>query len=166
MPTEQASSTTDLFVGRLENLDAGNRARLKRSAGKTLAEARNVLGLFFSLLPKEVQPYEESMYFLTATLFPMAQSGTTGNLGQHLKHALTVANAKGLDKRVEVLLDADAVQLPYRLRRAVAFLQSERIRVNWRQLLEDLLRWNRPDRPTQKKWARSYFTAFDSKKEE
>jgi hypothetical protein len=29
--------------------------------------------------------------------------------------------------------------------------------VNWEQLLIDLLRWNRNDRPVQKQWAMSYY---------
>ncbi len=69
-------------------------------------------------------------------------------------------NAKGLDRRVEILLDADEMQLPYRLRQAIHFLQANRTRgtlVNWPQLLEDLLNWAHPTRFVQRKWAKSYF---------
>jgi CRISPR system Cascade subunit CasB len=64
-----------------------------------------------------------------------------------------------MDKRFEVLLDADRGQLPYRLRQAVKFLKSgeQKIGVNWEQLLKDLLQWQHPSRFIQKQWAREYF---------
>jgi CRISPR system Cascade subunit CasB len=55
------------------------------------------------------------------------------------------------------LLDADEGQLAYRLRQAVHLLQANRIRVNWLQLLEDLLYWTHPNRFVQRRWAQSYF---------
>ena len=39
------------FCERLEKLDAGEKARFKRNAGRTMAESHNVLGLFFRVLP-------------------------------------------------------------------------------------------------------------------
>jgi CRISPR system Cascade subunit CasB len=66
-------------------------------------------------------------------------------------------NPKGLDRRVEILLDSDLTQLPFRLRQAVHYLSSKRVAVNWQQLLQDLLRWSHASRIVQKSWARSYF---------
>ena len=53
--------------------------------------------------------------------------------------------------------DSDARQLAFRLRQTVRFLKSNRVKVNWQQLLEDLLRWNYSSRTVQKQWARAYF---------
>jgi len=145
------------FIKRLEKLDAGDCARLKRNAGKTLAEAKDALGLFYRLLPYGVPSHQEEVYFLVATLFPLAEGGGKLDLGASLHLAQSAKNSKGLDKRVENLLDADLVQLHFRLRQAVHFLQSSRVRVNWQQLLEDLLQWDHPDRFVQQRWARSYF---------
>ena len=144
------------FISRLEHLDAGGRARLKRSAGELLAEAREI-AFFFSLLPNGVQEKQEETYFLTATLFPLAEAGGSGDLGASLRRARSDKNSKGLDRRVQALLDADEAQLPYRLRRAVFFLKSNRVRVNWERLLQDLLQWNASTRFIQRQWARSYF---------
>lgn len=145
------------FIHRLERLDAADRARLKRNAGNSLAEARQVAGLFYHLLPPDVTPWQEEAYFTLATLFPIAQGGSKGNLGDSLRSARNSKNAKGLDRRVEVLLDADAGQLRHRLRQVIHLLQSNRARVNWPVLLSDLLAWNRPDRAVQQRWARAYF---------
>lgn len=146
-----------LFIRRLEALDPGQRAAFKRNAGSGIAESREALGLFYSLLPGGVPVYQEEMYFLAATLYPLADGGAAGDLGASLHKARTSKNKNGLDRRIETLLDADEGQLPFRLRTAVRFLQSNRVKVNWCQLLEDLLRWNHPDRIVQQRWARSYF---------
>ena len=145
------------FCGRLSRLEAGERARLKRNAGRTLAESRDVLGLFFRLLPPSVPWYQEETYFLVATLFPLVEGGGEGNLGTSLHHARDKKYAQGLDRRVEILLDADKEQLSFRLRQSVRFLESRRIRVNWPQLLQDLLAWDSPKRYVQEQWARAYF---------
>jgi hypothetical protein len=43
--------------------------------------------------------------------------------------------------------------LPFRLRQTIRYLQSKRVKVNWQELLEDLLKWNWQSKPTQKKGA-------------
>lgn len=146
------------FFNRLEKLNAGERARLKRCAGQTLAEARHeALGLFFRVLPPNVPPIQHESYFLAASLYPMTEAGVSGNLGDSLRQLRKPKNSKGLDRRMEILLDADEAQLPYRLRQAIHLLQANHVRVNWPQLLEDLLYWTHFNRFTQRHWAQSYF---------
>jgi CRISPR system Cascade subunit CasB len=162
MSEQITSSHPAEFITYLENLSTGDRARLKRNAGKTIAEANEALGLFYGLLPHGVPQYQEEIYFLVATLFPLADGGGKGNFGETLLLAQSSKNSKGLDRRVEVLLDADLSQLHFRLRQSVHFLQSCRVHVNWVSLLEDLLQWNHPDRFIQQRWARSYFGSNSS----
>ncbi|HNR02411.1 MAG TPA: type I-E CRISPR-associated protein Cse2/CasB [Anaerolineaceae bacterium] len=157
MSDTQNFSNTGLFISRLEKLNAGDRARLKRNAGKTLAETHDAIGLFYNLLPHGVPQYQEEIFFLVATLTPFAEGGAKKDFGNSLYLARSVKNNKGLDRRVENLLDADLVQLHFRLRQTVKFLQSCRVRVNWQQLLDDLLHWDHPERYIQQRWARSYF---------
>jgi CRISPR system Cascade subunit CasB len=156
MSEYQPDPKITFFISRLEHLDPGGRARLKRSAGERLTEARE-MAFFFSLLPNGVQEKQEETYFLTATLFPLAEGNGSGDLGMSLRRARSEKNAKGLDRRVQALLDADEAQLPYRLRRAIFLLRSNRVRVNWARLLQDLLQWNAASRFIQRQWARSYF---------
>lgn len=159
MTERQPNPQITAFFERLERLDAGGRARLRRSAGKPLAEAGKTLALFYSLLPPGIAPRREELYFLVATLYPLAESGGQGNLGMALCRARREHNAAGLDRRLEALLDADESQLPFRLRQAARYLQSTRVRVDWPRLLEDLLVWDHPKRFIQQEWARSYFSA-------
>ncbi|MBL7161460.1 MAG: type I-E CRISPR-associated protein Cse2/CasB [Anaerolineales bacterium] len=144
------------FIATLEKLDPGERARLKRNAGKRLDEARS-LGLFYRILPYGVPRYQEEMYFLVATLYPLAEGCGEKIFGASMRRARDSQNEKGLNRRMEVLLDTDERQLPFRLRQAVRYLYSKRVPVNWPCLLRDLLQWNAPKRYIQQAWARAYF---------
>jgi CRISPR system Cascade subunit CasB len=150
------------FIHKLSELEAGDRARLKRNAGHTLAESRGVQVLIFRLLPGGLTRAQEEVYFMVATLFPMAAARTGGNLGVSLRQAQKSSNRKGLDRRLETLLDADNSQLPFRLRQTIHNLQSNRVAVDWACLLADLLQWNHPDRFVQQNWARAYYGTIES----
>lgn len=156
MSDEKSDPRRIIFIDRLKNLDVGGRARLRRCAGQRIAEAREI-GYFYSLLPNGVPVYQEESYFLVATLYPLAEEGNSGDLGDSLRLSRNSRNQKGLDSRVRFLLDTDEIQLPFRLRQAIRFLKSNRVKINWQQLLDDLLDWNLPNRPVQRRWARSYF---------
>lgn len=158
MPNREPDPKVKKFLQNLSALDAGGKARLKRDAGKPLAEAQS-LGLFYRLLPYGLSAAQEEIYFLHATLYALADGGGKGSFGASLRSSRNPdpKKNKGLDRRVEILLDSDATQLPFRLRQAVRFLKSKQVAVNWQQLLEDLLRWNYSNRTVQKQWARAYF---------
>ncbi|ENO79100.1 type I-E CRISPR-associated protein Cse2/CasB [Thauera sp. 63] len=59
------------------------------------------------------------------------------------------------ERRFIALLDADADELPYRLRQMVALLKEQAI--DFDALLTDLLRWHAPDKRTQNLWARQFY---------
>jgi CRISPR type I-E-associated protein CasB/Cse2 len=148
------------FIEKLNTLDVGEKARLKRDAGKTIAEGQN-MGLFYRLLPYGVPTYQEETYFRVAALYPLLKNGTGGNFGAALRQVCDPdpKKNKSLDRRVEILLDADASQLPFRLRQAVRLIRSRNpeARINWLRLLEELLQWNSLSRWVQASWARAYF---------
>lgn len=164
MPEPSKDQQVDPFVVKLCKLDAGDRARLKRNAGCSLSEARGINTLIYYLLPHNLSPAQEEMYFLVATLYPLADADGKGSLGKALRQAAGKRNRKGLDRRIEALLDADESQLPFRLRQTIHYLHSCRVKVNWSELLSDLLHWNHPDRFVQRKWARDYYAPKISEK--
>jgi CRISPR system Cascade subunit CasB len=153
----EIDARVDTFVRRLEDLDAGERAVLRRNAGRTLAEAHGALGLFYRLLPPNVPHWAEDSYFLVATLFPLAESGSSRDFGRTMRAVRSPTNTAGFDRRMEALLESDRDQLRFRLRRAVHFAHSCRVPVNWPQLLEDVLHWQDAGRHVQRRWAASYF---------
>ena len=163
------------FVKNLAKLDDGERAQLKRNAGKTLAESGKVMLLFRQLLPYGVPEGQEDQYFLIATLYPFdksqrqkdrerqdqseeedAPAHLIGNLGGSFRHARDEKNETGLNRRLARLLDASMAQLPFQLRQSVQFLTNNWVPINWSQLTDDVLNWARPSRYVQKEWARAY----------
>ncbi|MDW8392453.1 MAG: type I-E CRISPR-associated protein Cse2/CasB, partial [Oscillochloridaceae bacterium] len=134
-------------------------ARLKRNAGRTLHEARDVHRVFFRALPYEVagRP-EEDIYFLVATLYPLAKARSDGaSLGATLRVVRQLRESESIDRRFQALLDSDMEQLRFRLRQMVRLIAASEQPIDWNRLLNDLLAWRHPDRYVQLRWARDYF---------
>jgi len=150
------------FVAALEQLDAAGRARLKRNAGRTLGEARDIHRVFFQALPYEVPEYVYEDYFLVATLFPLAphqeNAGSFGTAMRQVRHIRNGAErANSLDRRFQTLIDSEREQLPFRLRQAVRLIAADRLPIDWIALLRDLLGWELDGKPVQLRWAKDYF---------
>lgn len=160
------------FLGRLRHLSRGERAILRRNAGRTIAEARNAAGLFYRILPP-VHKAQEEIYFLVATLYGYNDRSHRGDLGATLRDVKAAAGSESIDRRMAILLDAafdrgadgcpGGGELSYRVWQAVKLAASRQVGVNWELLLKDLLAWSYPEKRVQKRWARSYFqqTAAD-----
>lgn len=170
----QIPETIQKFIKNLEGLDAGERARFKRNAGNTPEESRDVLGLFYKklLYNPALSERNEDSYFLVATLYPFEKRPKSKELPAEppppppnfadVLGQVARSNEKsrdGLDRRFERLLDADSQQLPFYLRREIQFLTTAGRKIDWAQLLHDILHWQSPERYIQRRWAREYFTA-------
>jgi CRISPR type I-E-associated protein CasB/Cse2 len=110
-------------------------------------------------LPPETKPYEEEIFFLVATLYPLTESGGKGNFGAAMRRIRPTKDdeAQGLDRLMQLLLDAQGERLSFLLRQSVRRLADHEIPVNWPNLLADLLKWNDRERRVQNRWARNYF---------
>lgn len=175
--TTPSSDPINYFIRRLEILDTGGRARLKRNAGRTLNEARDVYQVFFSILPPEVPERDHNDYFLVATLYAAGTrrenprpANPPRSFGASLRRVRRQIQSESddrqisLDKRFETLLDADREQLDFRLRQMVSLLVAHEVAVDWRQLLHDVLAWTHEGRQSvQITWARHYFAAAATK---
>jgi CRISPR system Cascade subunit CasB len=160
-PTRQQrqQQRVDEFITALERLDNAGRARLKRNAGRSLHEARDVHRIFYRALPYEVAGREEAIYFLVATLYPLADSrNDQRSLGATLRAVRQSRASESIDRRFQALLDSNSENLPFRLRQAVRLAAASDQSIDWRRLLNDLLNWDHPDRYVQLQWARDYFT--------
>lgn len=146
------------FITALGRLDAAGRARLKRNAGRTLGEARDVHRVFFQSMPYDVPERQHEDYFLVATLFPLAEArGGRASLGATLRRVSALRKSASLDRRFQSLIDSGREQVPFRLRQAVRLAAASEQPVDWVQLLDDLLGWEYDGRPVQVRWARDYF---------
>jgi CRISPR system Cascade subunit CasB len=160
----------DAFVTELEKLvtpgreDRASLARLKRAAGRPLAESSLLMPFFYRRLPAAVRGRGlEECYFLIATLFPFAPRRWDGDLGESLRllRERPGAHEAGVDRRMAALLEAASHELPFRLRQMVRLLAQHDVPLDWRRLLEDLRWWDHPERRVQRRWARSYFGGID-----
>ena len=165
------------FLGRLAGLSRGDLATLRREAGNTLGESRRALGLFYRMLPPSLASgRHEEVCFLVATLFALNDRPHSGDFGTTMRDVraargggprLEGENEGPIDRRMRVLLDSDfervggragGGELAYRLRQCVSLARSAEVGVDWGQLLDDLTRWDLPERRVQKRWARSYYS--------
>ncbi len=156
----------DRFIDRLETLDAGGRARLKRNAGRTLNEARDVYQVFFSMLPYEMPLWDQEDYFLIATLYAVGTRrenprlrNTPRSVGASLRRIRGDNDDRrtSLDKRFQTLLEADREQLPFRLRQIVSLLAANEIAIDWARLLRDVQFWEKGEGKVQRRWAEHYY---------
>ena len=168
------------FIGGLARLDAGGLAVLRRCAGQTCADSPRGYSTFFAILPQSItRPKQQNLYFLVATLYALTTRGSDARQcdgGVSLGRALRALRQEhlaasgrdphhpmSLDRRVAALLDADATQLPFRLRQIVRLVHRREQLLDWAQLLRDVLNWDHPEHFVQRRWAREYYvgTAVD-----
>jgi len=155
------------FVERIEKLDTGELAMLRRGCG----ERDPVEGRCPWLIAHIYGVASEPTAFLVASL--LAQYKTSdirvgnhrieGNFGITWKQAVAGTDSESIRRRFHILLDADYDpwtgdgDLPYRLRQMVRYAASKGVGADWPTLLIDLKFWNRPERYVQKRWAGSFF---------
>lgn len=165
-PQQRRHDQVQTFIAALGALNAGGRARLRRNAGRTLAEARDVYRVFFQALPNDIHERQEDDYFLVATLFPLVpHTSHVGTLGSSLHRVRQIRNGtnagppNSLDRRFQALLDSDREQLSFRLRQVVRLIAADRadVPLDWVCLLQDILNWTHPSHFVQMRWARDYF---------
>ena len=157
------------FVERVEKLDGGRLAMLRRGCGKR----DPVEGRCSWLIGLIRGAASEPVAFLTASLLAQYKTANIrtghhraeGNFGSTWK--LVIENdkrkLKSLPRRFSKLLDAEYDpwtgdgDLPYRLRQMIRYAASKNVGVDWPKLLADLKSWSRPEKYVQKRWARSCF---------
>ena len=169
---EKPLSWDGQFIQHLEGLrnrkERGALAVLRRGLGKPPGDAIDMFPLVIPYVPAEANSYEVECYFIVASLFAMHdQPGGTDDLGSHFA-ALKANNGRSvqsgeadpLERRFVALLATHVDDLAYHLRQAVTLLRTGEVPVNWLRLLGDIQRWGDPDRPVQRRWARSFWASI------
>lgn len=161
------NETYEVFFNRLNQLNPGDRAALRRSAGKMLPEAEGrALTVFYRCLPPGVPAYQEDRWFAVACLRCLWDTGEEGaqTLPQIIR-SLTESDklSESAAHRVEALMDtpwdSDGYMLSKLYRLVVLVRQkAERATPDFSGLLDDLMAWNRDDQRIQKNWAREIFS--------
>jgi CRISPR system Cascade subunit CasB len=164
----------DAFIRKVQDLDRGRYAALKRNAGNSIAEARGA-AWFYGLLDDQGRKTPE-IYFLVASLIGHnKQNSRRCNFGETMRSVFRQAKTDSTEKRFLVLLDADfdrlgrdsgGVEMAFRLRQLVTLAASKGVGVDWGQLLVDLMDWSRPYKSVQKRWAESFYCANNTQEED
>jgi CRISPR system Cascade subunit CasB len=160
------------FIKRVESLDAGHLARLRRGCG----ERDPVEGRCPWLIDLIHGVASEPTAFLAASL--LAQYSTAdikagrhrslGDFGHTWKVATGQSGSDSIKRRFPILLDGEfdprtgEGDLSHRLRQMVRYAAGKGVGVEWPLLLVDLKFWNDPDKRVQKRWAQSFFTVEDA----
>ncbi|HTE20675.1 MAG TPA: type I-E CRISPR-associated protein Cse2/CasB [Armatimonadota bacterium] len=155
------------FIERVEKLDNGALAQLRRAAGDRMGDRPELL--WFAGMTRGRQT--EAADFLVATLLAQYKTATIrsgghrrkGNFGATWKSAIGPSPSDSIRRRFHILLNSDlgrdgSGDLPYRLRQMVRYAAAKGVGLDWAQLLKDLNRWHFPERWAQKEWARSFFS--------
>lgn len=182
------SSRHQNFVEYLMSLherdDRGALAHLRRGLGKPLG---SVVDMFPYIVPWTHDLFEAqaNMYYLVAALFayhPMnTDNGNFGDTCLQISHSARSKHSKAqegeqdkekgkkydtpendsLTKHFMALLNAHVDDLDVHLRRMIALAKSNDIPVNWAQLLDDICKWDHPERYIQRRWANAYWKGYD-----
>jgi CRISPR system Cascade subunit CasB len=169
---EQASGARDGFMRSLVELaeqeDRGALARLRRTAGKSPAEAFEAYR-YVAAYTEGVSPWQEVSRYLIAGLFAMHPPRPLGagrverfpneSLGDAFARLAPRGSARrdAVERRFTQLLAADRDELPDQLRQAISLLQAGDVAVNWQFLLWDVDRWEEEAHTVQRRWARAFW---------
>jgi CRISPR system Cascade subunit CasB len=150
------------FIGWLEGLDAEDR-KVRAVLRRSLAFEP---GMFVPAYPY-VEPFvsdkdsawRREMLYLVAGLWAEhwreGERGRPVSLGEACAAHQAATKSTSTERRFINLLDADADQLPHRLRQMVALLKDQAI--DFEGLLKGLLYWNGDQKRTQNAWARDFY---------
>lgn len=154
------------FTDKLFELDTGDRTALKRSAGKPMEEADGAaIMAFYRAVPYGVRlrEHEESKWFAVACLVCLQKEKTKSVAFEKCLAALG-EGSDSFEKKVSSLLDSDwDARMIRKLFGLAKMMKQKDLHINHAALLDDLLKWERPDRRIQKKWARAYSRAPQDK---
>ena len=150
------------FFERANVLPSGERAALRRSAGKRYENAGGMaIASFMRIMSRGVQVYEEDIWFAVVCCSCIWQKPKQG---APFERALKVLEGDGIKRRLASILDENWNEdslLYLKLYRLMKMLERKGVCPDFNQLLSDLLAWNHPERYVQKRWAREYFGGAD-----
>lgn len=140
-------------------------AALRRGLGKAPGDVAAMHPLVVPYLPDEANPRDDEAWYLVGSLFglhpePWRGDGRGPSFGatlRLLRDQKGDAGGPGIDRRMVAILNAHREDVGAHLRQAIGLLRGGGIAIDWAHLLRDLLRWDHPDRPAQRQWARDYY---------
>lgn len=155
-----------LFFTKLDSLNPGQRAALRRESGKLLHQADSkAIVTFYSCLPN-VKSREEEYWFAIACLRCLWKNVDDSGLPLEQTISSLIRNgylSDSVKHRVETLLDTKWDSDGYLLTKLARLVKlvgqkSNYVSIDFSALLEDLIYWNRESQSVQRKWAKAIFS--------
>jgi CRISPR system Cascade subunit CasB len=155
------------FIEWLHELNAKDtrvRAVLRRSLAFEPATFVPAYPYVEPFVREDQRPWRRKVHYLVAGLWAVhwreGQDAPSVSLGMACAAHQSTTKSTSTERRFINLLDADADQLPHRLRQMMALLKDQP--VDFDCLLKDLLYWNTDERRTQMSWARDFYRSIDA----
>ncbi len=153
------------FFQKLEQLDNGDRAALKRNIGRPITKANGAaLAAFYKALPSDAGSWAESRYFTIACLSCLWKIDEVPMVKKPFEICLKEIRTNGyesFDIRVRAIIDSEWDDedgyTAGKLARVAKQMKQRNLVLDFDALLEDLMYWNQGNRSVQRKWAKSYF---------
>ncbi|MBP6929080.1 MAG: type I-E CRISPR-associated protein Cse2/CasB [Caldisericia bacterium] len=155
------------FAKSLEDLvkkgDRAGLATLRKGLGKEPGTVTEMYKYVYSRIPGQTSPFDEKIYFLTASLFALWHQGKQklekdfeGDFGKTFRQISKNSESESIKERFTAIINSHFDDLPNHLRHAVSLAKSKDVAINWSFLLEDLKWWNNDDKRVQRKWMKSF----------
>lgn len=158
------------FIEWLEGLnekDTKVRAVLRRSLSFDPGKYAPAYPFVEPFIKDEDKSWRREMLYLVAGLWAAhwreGRSSAPMSIGKACSTYQKGSGSTSTERRFITLLDADADQLPHRLRQMIALLREQA--VDFDALLKGLLYWNDDQRRTQHAWARDFYRNLNSEME-
>jgi CRISPR system Cascade subunit CasB len=148
--------------------DSGAKAELKRALSGEERHIRNTYALVLPYLG-DVKEWQQDVWILVAALsayYPQEIRSEPRNFGSSCWGLDNSNDSGGADRRFRALLDTSLTDIRSPLTNLVRQMKSKGIRVDYPQLLVDLLQWEHPNQYIQDRWARTFWGASFSNKED
>ncbi len=111
--------------------------------------------------------WRREMHYLVAGLWAAhwrkERSGQPMSIGKACAAYQAASGSASTERRFIALLDADANQLPHRLRQILSLLRE--LSIDFEELLKGLLFWQDDQKRTQKTWARDFYRNMEPENE-
>jgi CRISPR system Cascade subunit CasB len=141
--------------------DSGAKAELKRALSGEERHIRNTYALVLPYLG-EVKEWQQDVWILVAALsayYPQEIRSEPRNFGSSCRGLDSSNDSGGADRRFRALLDTSLIDIRSPLTNLVRQMKSKGIRVDYPQLLVDLLQWEHSNQYIQDRWARTFWGA-------
>lgn len=158
------------LVNEIKKLSAGERAALRREAGRKLHDASGrALAAFYRVVPQGLDVKKQECWFCALTIACLwdVETASEGSCMAEMLRQLAKRQATGgMDARIRSLLDTSWEEdgfLAAKINRLARMLRSDNRQVmpDINSLLTDLLYWNNDHRTVQLRWAQRYFQTFE-----